>query len=169
MSSPFRGEVRPFAFDWAPKGWARCDGQLLPIAQNQALFALLSNIYGGNGQTTFALPDMRDRIGVHQEQYFPIGKRGGESGVSLTMSEMPREATHGHAVVCTQENATSTRPEKAVFAVSAGVNVYQAGSQLQPINPATIGNSGGAPHNNMSPYQVVNYCIALEGLFPSRN
>ena len=169
MSEPFKGEVRPFAFGWAPRGWARCDGQLLPIAQNSALFSLLGTTYGGNGQTTFALPDMRDRVGVHQEQYYPIGKRGGEAAVSLTMAEMPREATHGHAVVCTQANATSTLPNKAVFAGAGGLNIYQAGNPLQPINAGTVGKSGGVPHDNMSPYQVVNYCIALEGIYPSKD
>jgi microcystin-dependent protein len=170
MSSSFTGEVRIFAFDWAPRGWARCDGQLMPIAQNQALYSLLGSAYGGDGTTTFALPDLRDRVGVHHyDPAFPFAKRGGESAVSLSMAEMPREATHAHAVACTQANATSNFPSKAVLAGAGGVNVYQAGNPLQPINAGTIGKGGGAGHDNMSPYQVVGFCISLDGIYPSKD
>jgi microcystin-dependent protein len=171
MSEPFLGEIRMVGFNFAPRGWATCDGQILAIAQNTALFSLLGTQFGGNGQTTFALPDLRGRVPIHQGQgpgLSPrtIGEMAGETNHTLIMTEMPM---HNHLVACNNEGASTGRPAGAVPSVS-GSNIYAASSDGSTMNPQMIGIAGGSqPHNNMQPYLCVNFVIALEGIYPSRS
>src|SRR4051794_40264745 len=154
------------SFNFAPKGWALANGQLLPINQNQALFSLFGTMYGGNGQTNFALPDLRGRAPIHVGGGFTTqGQSGGEQAHTLSQSEMP---THPHVFNVSQANATTPIPTGNTFGSSN--NAYAAATNLTPILPATITNTGGSQaHNNMQPYLVVNYIVALIGVFPSRN
>ncbi|MCU1265471.1 MAG: Tail Collar domain protein [Acidobacteria bacterium] len=172
MGTPFMSEIRIFSFNFAPKGWAQCNGQFLPINQNQALFSLLGTTYGGNGQTTFALPDLRGRVPFHTGQSFVQGQAGGQEVHTLTLSEMP---THTHtlvgnnAVVGAATNATLGVPTNNYWA-NAGKNVFTTGQPNSVMSPGTVSNTGGSqPHENRSPYLVLTYCIALVGVFPSRN
>jgi microcystin-dependent protein len=167
MSDQFIGEIRMLGFDFAPAGWAHCDGARLSVSQNQSLFSLIGTMYGGDG-STFMLPDLRDRVAIHGDTFFTVGKKGGEAGHVLTMAEMPQEATHSHAVECTAAAGTTYLPAKSVLA-NPGLNAYGKQTTPQRINPQTIGDGGGKPHDNMSPYQVVNFCVALTGAYPSKN
>lgn len=172
MGTPFLGEIRIISWNFAPQGWAFCNGQFMPINQNQALFSLLGTMYGGNGQTTFALPDLRGRVPIHLGAGYIQGQTGGEQAHTITMSEMP---THTHVA-----NATSdphvTNPENyqplpndALFAVVNSLYTATA-SNLTTLLPATSTNVGGSQaHTNMQPYLTLNFIIALIGIFPSRN
>ncbi len=164
MAEPFLGEIRIFSFQQAPVGWAQCNGQLLPINQNQALFALLGTTYGGNGQTTFALPDLRGRAPVHVGGGAGTqGAASGEEAHTLTISEM---ATHQH--LASASNANADQPIPSILA--SANNAYTSAANLTTLLPQTISNAGGSqPHVNMQPYLVLNCCIALQGIFPSRN
>jgi microcystin-dependent protein len=165
VSTPFLGEVKIFSFGFAPKGWATCDGQLLPINQNQALFALLGTMYGGNGQTNFALPDLRARVPIHMGQGFVQGQNGGEPSHTLTLNEM---TMHEHLAVGTTTNADSPIP--AGNFLGAANNMYTPAANLTPLHPTSISSVGGSqPHENEQPYLTLNLCIALQGIFPSRN
>ena len=165
MSNPFMGEIRIMSFSQNPKGWAQCNGQFLPINQNQALFSILGTTYGGNGQTTFALPDFRGRVPIYQGQGFILGERGGEEAHTVNMSEMPQ---HIHFVQASNTNGVSAFANNTVLA--AALNLYGAAASLTTISPDTVTNFGGSqPHDNMQPYLVLNFCIALQGVFPSRN
>jgi microcystin-dependent protein len=165
VATPFMGEVRIFSFGFAPKGWATCDGQLLPINQNQALFSLLGTMYGGNGQTNFALPDLRARVPIHLGQGFVQGQNGGEQSHTLTLNEM---TMHQHAAVGTTLNADSPIP--AGNFLGAANNMYTPPANLTPLHPTSISTVGGSqPHENEQPYLTLNLCIALQGIFPSRN
>lgn len=166
MSDPFLGEIRAFGFGFAPKGWTTCNGQLLPINQNQALFALLGTYFGGNGQTTFALPNLQGRVGVSQGSNYVQGQTGGEMNHTLNQSEIPQ---HTHQVMCNSGAGTALNPGGALPAANADVVQYSnsAGVNLSPQAVQTTGKS--QPHTNMAPYLVVNFCIALQGIFPSRN
>jgi microcystin-dependent protein len=166
MSEPFLGEVRLFSFGSAPRGWAQCNGQLLPINQNQALFSLLGTMYGGNGQTTFALPDLRGRYATHFKNGFNTqGQSGGTEAHTLSMNEMPQ---HVHFVSASSEDGNTVVPTGALLAGFA--NGYRGFNNPRAIGASTIGNVGGSqPHENMSPFIVVNFCIALLGIFPSAN
>jgi microcystin-dependent protein len=159
-------EIRLAAFDWAPKGWAMCNGQFLPINQNQALFALLGTAYGGNGQTTFALPDCRGRVPVHKAS--APGETGGEEAHTLTQSEMP---AHNHPVVADKVAASSNAPfVNARLANSTPQNLYGAFSNPTAMDPGSITATGGSQaHNNMQPYLTITFCICMQGIFPSRN
>ena len=165
MAEPFLSEIRIMSFVFAPKGWALCNGQLLPINQNQALFSLFGTMYGGNGQTTFALPDLRGRCAMHVGAAFTQGQAGGQTAHTLTQSEMPQ---HLHFV-----NAFSDNADSIVFTgnLLAGFNnAYRPPTSLQPILPDTIANVGGSqPHENMAPFTVLSFIVALIGVFPSRN
>ena len=164
MATPFLGEIRMFAFGFPPRGWALCNGQFLPINQNQALFSILGTTYGGNGQTTFALPDLRGRTPVSFGPSFTLGQRAGEEAHTLTLSEMPQ---HTHFVQAGNSAANAPAPTGNFFAQNA--KAY-AGNGNVSMAPETITNTGGSqPHANMSPFLVVSFAIALNGTFPSRN
>ena len=168
MSEPFLAEIKIISFNFPPKGWAFCNGQLLPINQNQALFSLLGTMYGGNGQTNFALPDLRGRTPIHFGAGYTQGQAGGEIAHTLIASEMP---AHNHIPVGNNGTADQTLPNGNVWA-NGGDSVYYSGPNNPNglLAPGTIGNVGGSqPHQNMSPYLVLNFIIALQGIFPSRN
>ncbi|MCP3962043.1 MAG: phage tail protein [bacterium] len=175
MSEPFLAEVRIVGFNFAPRGWAFCDGQILPINQNQSLYSLLGTTYGGDGRTSFALPDMRGRTPMHvgssNGQSHQQGQKSGEETHTLSAGEMPQ---HDHVLEATNNSANQPSPLGHVPAqVSAGVDfVYSSASDNlnANLNSASIANvGGGQAHNNMQPTIAVNFCIALRGLFPSRN
>jgi microcystin-dependent protein len=170
MSDPFIGEIKLVSFDFAPRGWALCNGQLLPINQNQALFSLLGTQFGGNGQTSFALPDLRGRMAVHASNDATLGQAGGQESVTLNAQQMP---AHTHALTGTADVANANPPAGALPAARprGGTSRYApAGSPLTAMSPDAIGNnSGGQAHSNMQPYLVLNHVIALTGIFPSRN
>lgn len=165
MALAFMAELRLFGFNYAPKGWALCNGQVMPINQNQALFSLLGTTYGGNGQTTFALPDLRGQVPMHFGNGHILGEAGGKETHTLTMSEMPM---HIHALSASDVNADNINPGNNMFAkFNAG---YAPPANLVAIVPATVGSVGGSQaHENRSPYLVVSYGICLVGVFPSRN
>ena len=165
MADPFMGEIRIMSFGFAPKGWAQCNGQLLPINQNQPLYALLGTIYGGNGQTTFALPDLRARVPIHLGQGFVQGQVGGELAHTLTISEMP---SHSHTMRGSSVNANVVSPVGNVLAQSS--QLYGPAAQLTTLDPSTDGTAGGSqPHTNVQPYTTLMFCIATQGIFPSQN
>ena len=179
MAEPFLSEIRIMSFNFAPKGWATCDGQLLPINQNQALFSLLGTMYGGNGQTTFALPDLRGRVPISFATNI-IGSAGGQEFHTLTVAELPQ---HNHlqnvdAKTASGSNKNSPDPTE-LLGQSSGItstgtplqiNVYGKGNPGTTLDPRTIGNSGGnQPHEDRMPFLVLGFCIALQGIFPSRN
>lgn len=169
MSAPFLGEIRIFPYNFAPRGWAQCDGQLLSIAQNTALFSLLGTTYGGNGTTTFGLPELRGRVPMHRGQgpglsNYDLGQISGTETVTLTQSNMP---AHGHLASANNGAASATRPAGNF---PAGGGSYATASDGSTLNAAFIQNTGGnQPFNNIQPYLVLNFCIAQEGIFPSRN
>lgn len=165
MATPYLAEIKIVSFGFPPKGWAFCNGQLLPINQNQALFALLGTTYGGDGRTTFGLPNLQGRTPVHVGQGIVLGERGGESTHSLIISEMP---AHLHIPVGSTAPA-SGGPSTANLWAPHSTPDYAATSDVG-MHPACIANSGGSqPHENMSPYLVLNFIIALQGIFPSQN
>ena len=165
MSEPFLSEIKILSFNFAPKGWALCNGQLLPINQNQALFALLGTTYGGNGQTTFALPNLRGRVQIHMGNGHTLGETGGSTSVTLNQSQMPQ-----HLHFLTAQPSTGNQLAAASAVLAQASNVYHTADNLVAINPESVSNVGGnQPHNNMMPFLVLNFCIALQGIFPSRN
>lgn len=171
MSDPFIGEIRLFAGNFAPRDWAFCNGQLMSIAQNTALFSLLGTMYGGNGQTTFALPDLRGRVPVHMGQGPGLtprtqGEMAGSETVTLLSSQMP---AHSHALRASTAAASGSTPAGALLGATS-VNSYDSSAAGVAMAPGAIGNSGGSqPHDNMAPTLTLNYIIALFGIFPSRN
>ena len=169
MSEPFLGEIRMMSFVFAPKGWALCNGQFLPINQNQALFALLGTNFGGNGQTTFALPDLRGRVPIHSGSGHSLGSTGGEQAHTLTIQELP---THVHFAQATTNPASTNTPTNAtVLAQSTASQLYgPADGNLTAMAPNAITNVGGSQaHMNMQPFLTISFCIALQGIFPSQN
>ena len=166
MEEPFLGEIKAFSFGFVPQGWASCDGQLLPIARNAALFSLLGTMYGGDGRTTFALPDLRGRTGMHLSQTHKQGERAGQESAPLTAAQIP---AHSHAANCGNEIATQTGPAGKFWAQDSDGNVLFNSTGGATMAAAAIGNAGESqPHPNMQPYLVMNYCIALQGIYPSR-
>lgn len=169
MSTPYLGEIRISSFAFAPKGWALCNGQLLPISQNQALFAILGTTYGGDGRVTFGLPDMRGRSPVHSGSALPLGTRTGEEAHALTTSEMPG---HSHALHGNSDVANTTTPAGTLPAAKGrgGKDLYASGGSAPlSLHPQAIANAGaGQPHDNMSPFLTLNFIIALVGVFPPR-
>lgn len=162
---PFLSEIRLMSFSFAPSGWAMCNGQLLPINQNQALFSLLGTTYGGDGRVNFALPDYRGRVPIHVGSGFILGQKGGEEAHTLSLAELP---AHVHAMQGTTSNADTPVPTGNLLATNS--NQYAAAANLTTLNPATVaGTGGGQAHTNMQPYLALNFCIALEGIFPSPN
>jgi microcystin-dependent protein len=167
MADPFISEIRLVSFNFAPLGWASCNGQFLPINQNQALFSLLGTVYGGNGQTTFALPDLRGRVPIHVGQGFTEGQRGGESTHTLTMQELPQ---HVHTLSGATNAATTDTPDSSLMLGNAALDLYRSPTNLTPMEAGMVSNVGGSqPHANMQPYLALNFCIALQGIFPSQN
>ena len=167
MSDPFLGEIKIISWNYAPKGWAFCNGQFLPINQNQPLFSLLGTMYGGNGQTTFALPDFRGKIPMHVGDGFTQGQTGGQYVHTLTQSEMP---AHFHFMNVTNNAGTSPNPGSTVILSKSVANSYGPATSLVAMNPASLDNTGGSQaHNNSQPYLVLGFIIALQGIFPSRN
>lgn len=180
MGTPYLAQVKMFGFSYAPRGYALCNGQFLPINQNQALFSLLGTTYGGNGQTTFALPDLRGRtpmgggssVDPNWQPNFLLGQRAGSESVTLNNSEMPQ---HVHQVNASTAAGNNRIPSNRVYATSTNpvtpISLYApATGALVGLNPSSVGQSGGSqPHTNMQPYITMNFCIALQGVFPSRN
>lgn len=166
MSEPFLGQISIFSFGFAPRGWAMCNGQLLPINQNQALFALLGTTYGGNGQTNFALPNLQGRVPLHVGGSFIQGQVAGENAHTLTLGEMP---AHTHTMNASTSSGDSVVPTSAVLAAPGG-QIYAPAANLTSLQAATISNVGGSQaHENRQPYLVLTFCIALQGIFPSQN
>ncbi len=168
MAEPFLSEIRLMSFGFPPKGWALCDGQLLPINQNQGLFSLLGTTYGGDGRVNFGLPDLQGRVPIHMGSGHTLGERGGEQGHTLSISEIP---THVHAEQATTALASTNNPTNAVMlAQSTAANLYaSAASNLVAMAPSAVANVGGSQaHLNMQPFLVINFSIALQGIFPSQ-
>ena len=170
---PFLGEIRAFAGNYAPQGWAFCQGQLLSIAQYDALFSLLGTTYGGDGQTTFALPNLASRIALHRgtgSGLSPriIGEAGGAETVSLSVQQMP---VHNHASVCSNTGANKPSPVDSYWSTDPGGNTgaYSTTDGSQMAGTAIGMTGGGQPHNNLQPYLVINYIVALEGIYPPSN
>ena len=167
MAEPFLSEIRIMSFVFAPKGWALCNGQLMPINQNQALFSLLGTTYGGDGRVNFALPDLRGRVPIHFGSGHTLGERGGEQAHTLTISELP---THMHAVNASTTQATTGIPGSTVMlSTSVGAFGYGVPQSLVPMDPSSDTSVGGSQaHLNMQPFLVLSFCIALQGIFPSQ-
>ena len=169
MATPYLGEIRICSFQFAPIGWAFCNGQLLPINQNQALFALLGTFYGGNGIQTFALPNLMGRAALHQSSQYPVGQSAGEEAHTLTAAEMP---AHTHALRGSSKPAASSSPAGGLLAtgVRGATPAYGPSTNLVPLNAASLQVAGGGqPHENRQPFLTLNFVIALQGIFPSRN
>jgi microcystin-dependent protein len=165
MAEPFLSEIRIMSFVFAPKGWALCNGQLLPINQNQALFSLLGTTFGGDGRVNFALPDCRGRTPIHVGNGHTLGERGGEQAHTTSIAELP---THTHVRNANSGTGNATSPAATAILAKAPANAYAAASQLTSMAPASVGNVGGSQaHLNMQPFLTLNFCIALQGIFPS--
>jgi microcystin-dependent protein len=166
VSEPFLSEIKIMSFGFPPKGWALCDGQLLPINQNQALFSLLGTTYGGDGRVNFGLPDLQGRAPMHMGNGHTLGERGGEQAHTLSISEIP---THVHIASGTTASANASPiPTGNLFGPAD--NVYGPAQNLTSLTPATIASVGGSQaHLNMQPFLTLNFCIALQGIFPSQN
>jgi microcystin-dependent protein len=170
MGTPIMSEIRIMAFNFAPKGWAMCNGQFLPINQNQALFSLLGTTYGGNGQTTFALPNLQGRAAMHMGQGHLQGETGGQEAHTVTLGEMPAHIHPATADVKSGDNTVFT-PANAYMADTGSTLLYSAGSNnMVAMSPQMVLAVGGSqPHENRQPFIALNFCIALQGVFPSRN
>jgi microcystin-dependent protein len=167
MAEPFLSEIRLVSFVFAPKGWALCNGQLLPINQNQALFSLLGTTYGGDGRVNFALPDLRGRVPIHVGDGHTLGERAGEQAHTLTVSELP---IHSHAAMASATSGTQNIPANNMVLSQRAAEIYRPPSNLTPMIPGTMSNIGGSQaHLNMQPFLTLNFCIALQGIFPSPN
>ena len=167
MAEPFLSEIRIFSFNFAPKGWAMCNGQLLPINQNQALFSLLGTTFGGDGRVNFALPNLQSRAPIHVGNGHTLGERGGEQAHTLSISEVP---AHTHALNATTAVATTNTPSNTLLTgQSTAANLYgSAASSPVTMSPTAVASVGGSQaHLNMQPFLVLNFCIALQGIFPS--
>lgn len=166
MSEPFLSEIRMMSFGFAPRGWALCNGQLLPINQNQALFSLLGTTYGGDGRVNFALPDLRGRVPIHTGSGHTLGERGGEQAHTLNIAELP---THTHVLNGTTNTGNIPVPTSNILADSPS-QLYTAPGNLTSLSPGSVTNTGGSQaHLNMQPFLTINFCIALQGIFPSPN
>jgi microcystin-dependent protein len=165
LAEPFLSEIRLMSFSFAPKGWALCNGQLLPINQNQALFALLGNTFGGDGRVNFALPDVRGRTPIHVGSGHILGEKAGEQAHTLTISEIPQ---HPHGLNAASDNAAIDTPGGNLLA--SGANQYLNPPPSTTLVPSSVSNTGGSQaHLNMQPFLTLTFCIALQGIFPSPN
>lgn len=168
---PFVAEIRIFPFTFAPKGWAFCDGQILPLSQNTALFSLLGTTYGGDGKSNFALPNMQGNAPMHPGQgpglsLHDLGETGGSETVSLLESEIP---SHSHGMVVSSQLGLENQPTGQLFAMGDGINLYGPANALTSMADSALAPAGGdQPHNNMQPYLTLNFCIALQGVYPPR-
>jgi microcystin-dependent protein len=166
MAEPFLSEIRLFSFGYAPRGWALCNGQLLPINQNQALFSLLGTTFGGDGRVNFALPDLRGCVPIHVGSGHTLGERGGEQAHTLSIAELPE---HAHVQNASSTQGTLNDPTGAVLAKSAQ-NAYSSAATPAAMNPAVVTSTGGSQaHLNMQPFLTLTFGIALQGIFPSPN
>lgn len=169
MAEPFLSEIRIMSFVFAPKGWALCNGQLLPINQNQALFSLLGTTFGGDGRVNFALPDLRGRTPIHVGSGHTLGERGGEQAHTLSISELP---THTHVLNASSSagNAPVPNGPSGNLLASTPNQIYGPATSLVAMNAASVTNTGGSQaHLNMQPFLTLSFCIALQGIFPSPN
>jgi microcystin-dependent protein len=167
MSTPYLAEIRVFSFDYAPSGWALCNGQLLPINQNQALFSLLGTTYGGNGTTTFSLPNLQGKCAICSSSNYLLGATGGEAAHTLVTSEMP---AHTHNQAASSATGTETSPvNNYPAAVSSNPYLGSAATALTTVGSGSTSVGSGESHQNLSPYLVLNFCIALTGIYPSRS
>ena len=170
MSEPFLAEIRMMGFNFAPRGWAYVDGQILPINQNQSLYSLLGTTYGGDGRTTFALPDLRGRTPLHKGDGHTLGQRSGAETMTLSAAEIP---SHSHGVKASSTQGNNPSPVNTVLGTAAGTDFAYgapAAASMTPLRSGAVTNAGGGQaHENMQPYLAVSFCIALQGLFPSRN
>ncbi|GAB4410265.1 MAG: tail fiber protein [Anaerolineae bacterium] len=165
MAQPYVGEIRMFAGNFAPAGWMFCEGQLLPISENETLFQLIGTTYGGDGQSTFALPDLRGRIPVHQGNGFILAETGGAEEITLTVSQIP---AHSHPLLASANNASSANAAGNVLAQTPSYTPYFAASANTPFSPNAVSPVGGSqPHTNFQPYLCINFIISLFGIFPS--
>jgi microcystin-dependent protein len=172
MSSPYIGEIRLFGGSFAPAGWALCQGQLMPISQNDTLFNLIGTTYGGDGQETFAIPNLSGRVPVHQgqgpgiSQSYQIGEMAGVEQVTLTTQQIP---VHNHAVLVSQDIGTQTSPSGQLYAQNTQILLYTQDTASKFFNPSMIAPQGGSqPHENMQPFLVITYILSLFGIFPSQ-
>jgi microcystin-dependent protein len=166
MSSPFIGEIRMFAGNFAPVGWSFCNGAIIPIDQNDALFNLIGTTYGGDGQTTFALPNLQSRVPVHVGPGFALGQTGGAETVTLTTSQIP---SHSHAPLCNSNPGTQQDPSNGIWASPSSGTIYSSTAPATALNAGAVGSSGGSqPHDNMIPFLVINFILSLFGIFPSQ-
>ncbi|MGA7614705.1 MAG: tail fiber protein [Thermoanaerobaculia bacterium] len=164
MAQPYIGEIRMFAGNFAPAGWMFCSGQLLPISEYDALFNLIGTTYGGDGQSTFALPDLRGRIPIHQGNGFIMGETGGAEEVTLTV---PQISAHSHPFLAANATAASSNPAAALLAEPTA-SIYNAGTNPVGMSPQVVSSTGGSqPHNNFQPYLCVDFIISLFGIYPS--
>jgi microcystin-dependent protein len=167
MSEPFFAEIRIVSFGFAPKGWALCNGQMMSISQNQALFSLLGTTYGGDGVTTFALPNLQGRTPVHPGSFISLGQQGGEENHTLLSAEMP---AHNHTAFAANVAGDVPAPTGGLLAADPAQLYAPPTANLVALAPGTIGQTGSSqPHNNMMPYLTLNFCIALTGIYPSRS
>lgn len=166
MAQPYVGEIRMFAGNFAPAGWMFCEGQLLPISENETLFNLIGTTYGGDGQSTFALPDLRGRLPLHQGNGFILAETGGAEEITLTVSQIP---AHSHPYLATTNFATQAGPAGAVLAQTTVAKLYFAAAGTSPLAPNAMTPVGGSqPHTNFEPYLCVDFIISLFGIFPSQ-
>ena len=167
MSQPFVGEIRMFAGNFAPAGWAFCEGQQLAIAENDVLFQLIGTTYGGDGQSTFNLPDLRGRLPIHMGNGFIQAETGGAEEITLTVNQIP---AHSHPLIATTAAGTAASPQGSVLAASGSSNVYRPAPGAAALAPEAVGSAGGSqPHSNLQPYLCLNFIISLFGIFPPPN
>jgi microcystin-dependent protein len=165
MAQPYVGEIRMFAGNFAPAGWMFCEGQLLPISENETLFQLIGTTYGGDGESTFALPDLRGRIPIHQGNGFILAETGGAEDITLTVQQI---AAHSHPLLAANAIANDPNPGNNLLGESSVVSMYQAAAATTPMAPQSVSSVGGSqPHTNFQPYLCVSFIISLFGIFPS--
>lgn len=165
MAQPYVGEIRMFAGNFAPAGWMFCEGQLLPISENETLFQLIGTTYGGDGESTFALPDLRGRLPLHQGNGFILAETGGAEEITLTVQQIP---AHTHPMLCANAVANDPNTNNNLLGESSAISLYQSGNPATPMAPNAIGATGGSqPHTNFQPYLCVDFIISLFGIFPS--
>jgi microcystin-dependent protein len=164
MAQPYVGEIRMFAGNFSPAGWMFCEGQLLPISENETLFQLIGTTFGGDGESTFALPDLRGRLPLHQGNGFVLGQTGGAEEITLTVAQTP---AHTHPLAATTAVGTTPNPKNHILSAAGNINLYRETTANAPMSNQAIGPAGGSqPHTNFQPYLCVNFIISLFGIFP---